>query len=117
MIDTIQNFFEQKELYHKLTKRVETLEALLEAKQKQDHSTSKETSSSSTPSNSPVDFSKIKGIGKVIAGKLVIHGFHNFEQIAELTDEEIPSLEEKLGLFPGKIERDNWRGQAEKLSD
>jgi len=41
------------------------------------------------------DLTKIKGIGKVYAGKLNDEGIHTFEDVANMTDEQIAMMEEK----------------------
>ena len=60
------------------------------------------------------DLTQINGIGPVIAEKLNALGFTTIEQIANLTDEEIPGIDEKLS-FKGRIERENWVQQAKDL--
>ncbi len=60
------------------------------------------------------DLTQINGIGPVIAEKLNALGFTTIEQIANLTDEEIPAIDEKLS-FKGRIEREEWVQQAKDL--
>lgn len=68
----------------------------------------------SVSSTSTDDLKKIKGIGKVIEGKLHRIGYHSLEQIASLDEAEIERIEEEIS-FPGRIARDNWIAQAKKL--
>lgn len=63
------------------------------------------------------DLKKIKGIGKVLEGKLYKLGITSYEQIAALDKQGIEKLNEKLDGFPGRIERDDWVGQAKRLLD
>ncbi len=56
----------------------------------------------------------IKGIEDVYEKKLNELGIIKFEQIANLTDEQIAWLDEKLNLR-GRFEREDWAGQARAL--
>lgn len=60
------------------------------------------------------DLTLIKGIGKNIEARLNEMGIYTYEQISQLTDEQIHQLSEALA-FPGRIERDDWVGQAKRL--
>ena len=62
------------------------------------------------------DLKKISGVGPVLEKKLHEAGYTTYRQIAELTPEQIAELDEKLN-FKGRIERDDWVGQAKKLMD
>ena len=57
------------------------------------------------------DLKKIKGIGKVNEGRLNGFGIWHFDQIAGWTDEEVEWVNNFL-TFPGRIEREDWIGQA-----
>lgn len=61
------------------------------------------------------DLTKMKGLGKVFAGKLTAEGITTFKQIASLKKAEIEALEEKLGAA-GKFEKNDWVGQAKDLA-
>jgi predicted flap endonuclease-1-like 5' DNA nuclease len=61
------------------------------------------------------DLTQIEGIGSFIAEKLNSVGIFSFKQIAELNEADIQKLTEAIDFFPGRIERDNWVGQAQKL--
>ena len=57
------------------------------------------------------DLTRIKGIGKVLSGKLNGLGITTFRQIADFTDEDVTRLNRDLKL-PGRIERERWIEQA-----
>jgi len=60
------------------------------------------------------DLKKVKGIGPVYEGKLNELGIYTFEQIAKLNDEAREAVEVLTG-FPGRVEREDWIGQAKLL--
>jgi large subunit ribosomal protein L21 len=60
------------------------------------------------------DISLIGGIGPVLVKKLNAEGITTFKQIAELTEEQIKELDEKLNLR-GRIQREEWVEQAKEL--
>jgi predicted flap endonuclease-1-like 5' DNA nuclease len=62
------------------------------------------------------DLKQIKGIGPVFEEKLNSLGIFTFEQISRLDDESIEAVE-SLTNFPGRVEREDWIGQAKKLMD
>ena len=61
------------------------------------------------------DLKKIKGIGAAIEQKLNEVGIYNYQQIANFTSKDINELTDLIKFFPGRIERDDWVGQAYKL--
>lgn len=61
------------------------------------------------------DLTKIDGIGPYIEQKLNEIGIYNFDQISRFKEEDIRVLTELIDFFPGRIERDDWIGQAESL--
>lgn len=61
------------------------------------------------------DLTQIKGIGKDIAHKLHELGIRTFEQIGQLTIQDIERISAALPAFPGRIQRDDWVGQARRL--
>jgi len=63
----------------------------------------------------PDDLKKIKGVGKVLEGKLNAAGIFHFWQVAALKADQIKDLEEEMS-FPGRIERDDWVAQAKDLA-
>lgn len=60
------------------------------------------------------DLKKISGVGPKLEQVLNKKGIHSYAQIASMSDAEIVSVGESLG-FPGRIERDDWVGQAKAL--
>ena len=64
----------------------------------------------------PDDLKRIKGIGPVIERMLHRLGIFHFRQIAAFTDENIRWVEHYIA-FPGRINREDWLGQAAKMAD
>ena len=62
------------------------------------------------------DFVLLKGIGPKLAGLLHARGFTRFEQLAHLTPAEIALLDQQLGAFRGRIQRDRIVEQAAFLA-
>jgi len=58
---------------------------------------------------------KIKGIGKTVEEKLNNIGIYSFKQITNFNAQDIQDITELTKLFSGRIERDDWIGQAYKL--
>ncbi len=63
------------------------------------------------------DLTMIKGIGSFIEKKLNAVGIFTFEQISKLDASDIEMLTTAIEFFPGRIERDDWVGQAARLHD
>ena len=61
------------------------------------------------------DLTRIMGIGPYIEQKLNEIGICNYEQISRLSEADIQVVTELIDFFPGRIERDNWVGQAKAL--
>ncbi|WP_432410464.1 hypothetical protein [Rasiella sp. SM2506] len=61
------------------------------------------------------DLTKINGIGPYIEQKLNDIGIYTYAQISELSLRDIELITEMIDFFPGRIERDNWVGQAKSL--
>lgn len=61
------------------------------------------------------DLTKMKGLGKVFAGKLEAEGITSFAQIAKMKKADIEALEEKIGAA-GKFESNDWVAQAKELA-
>ncbi len=70
-----------------------------------------QTKTSSTPTTD--DLKKLSGVGPVMEKKLHDMGITSFEQIANLTKQEIHDIDAKLGI-KGKIE-DTWISEAKNL--
>ena len=58
----------------------------------------------------------IEGVGPFLEKKLNDIGIFSFAQIAALSTEEIQQLTRNIGHIPGRIEQDDWVGQAAKLN-
>ncbi|HKK73802.1 MAG TPA: helix-hairpin-helix domain-containing protein [Saprospiraceae bacterium] len=63
------------------------------------------------------DLNQIEGIGPFIEKKLNDIGVYSFEQIAEWAPEDIITVTQQLNYFEGRIEKDDWVGQAKKFRD
>lgn len=61
------------------------------------------------------DLKVIKGIGPFIEKKLNSIGIYTYRQIAAFTEEDEDKVNEVIEFFPGRIRRDNWRGQSADL--
>jgi len=61
------------------------------------------------------DLTKIEGVGPFIAKKLNEVGITSFAQISKMDQPEIDRITKAIQFFPGRIERDDWVGQARKL--
>jgi len=59
---------------------------------------------------------RIKGVGKVLEKLLNETGIYHFDQIANLTKEEVSWLDNSMA-FPGRIERENWVEQAKVFAE
>jgi len=66
------------------------------------------------PKGEPDDLKKLSGVGPKLEEKLNKLGITTYEQVANFTDEEIAFVDETLN-FKGRIERDDWTGQAKAL--
>ncbi|WP_299782881.1 hypothetical protein [uncultured Roseobacter sp.] len=62
------------------------------------------------------DLKKISGVGPKLEETLNSLGIWHFDQVASLTQDDIAWVDERL-RFKGRIERDDWVGQAKKLAD
>jgi ABC-type branched-subunit amino acid transport system ATPase component/predicted flap endonuclease-1-like 5' DNA nuclease len=67
------------------------------------------------PALVPDDIIAIKGIGPVNKKKLNDHGIYRFDQIAAWKKADIKAVEAYLE-FDGRIEREDWIGQAKQLA-
>ena len=61
------------------------------------------------------DLKRIKGVGPFIEKKLNAIGIFSFDQISRFTKEDMQVVTELISFFPGRIERDDWKGQANVL--
>ncbi|MEJ2681678.1 MAG: helix-hairpin-helix domain-containing protein [Gammaproteobacteria bacterium] len=60
------------------------------------------------------DLKQIAGIGPKLAAVLADRGLKTFADIASLNEAQLAALDAELGL-DGRVERDNWSGQAKAL--
>lgn len=67
------------------------------------------------PEGEPDDLKKISGVGPVLEKKLHAFGITKFAQVAAFTKADIDMVDDALS-FKGRIERDDWVGQAAKLA-
>jgi len=65
--------------------------------------------------NNSDDLTKLNGIGPYIEQRLNDIGIYNYDQISRLTPDDIRKITELIDFFPGRIERDDWVGQAYSL--
>jgi predicted flap endonuclease-1-like 5' DNA nuclease len=61
------------------------------------------------------DLTEIKGIGPAFQRKLNTLDIFSFKQISEMSGEAVTRLAEAIEVFPDRIHRDNWIGQATRL--
>ena len=62
------------------------------------------------------DLTEIKGIGSFLEKKLNALGIFTFEQVSHFDTNLIEKVTAAIEFFPGRIERDNWVGQASQLT-
>lgn len=62
------------------------------------------------------DLKRIKGIGSVLEQTLNTLGIQRFDQVANMSVEQIEELSGYLGAFAGRVERDQWIEQARQLA-
>jgi predicted flap endonuclease-1-like 5' DNA nuclease len=61
------------------------------------------------------DLTEIKGIGPAFQRKLNALDIFSWRQLSELDGESVERLAELIEVFPDRIHRDNWIGQATRL--
>ena len=61
------------------------------------------------------DLTLINGVGPFLEKKLNNIGIYTYEQISGLNGETIADVTEAIEFFPGRIEKDDWVGQANRL--
>ena len=66
------------------------------------------------PKGEPDDLTQISGVGEELTKRLNKLGITKFEQIANFSDEDLARVDEVLN-FKGRIEREDWVGQAQGL--
>jgi endonuclease G, mitochondrial len=68
------------------------------------------------PDGAEDDLTNIRGIGPSLKRLLNANGIFHYHQVAAWSDVEIEIVSNLL-RFPGRIERDNWVGQAQALAN
>lgn len=68
------------------------------------------------PTGEADDLKKIKGVGPKLVTMLKEQGITTYAQIAAWSDADIARIDETLGRFKGRIERDQWVEQAKLLA-
>lgn len=58
------------------------------------------------------DLTRIKGLGPKAAGILNGIGIHRYAQLAELDADRTAEVDRRMGVFQGRITRDQWVEQA-----
>lgn len=64
----------------------------------------------------PDNLKRIGGIGVIIERRLNALGIYRYDQIAAWTDADVERVDTELD-FPGRIEREEWREQAQILAE
>ena len=64
----------------------------------------------------PDDLTRIKGLGPKAAAQLKLLGITRFAQLGALGTAESNALDEQMGVFRGRLERDRWIEQARYLA-
>jgi predicted flap endonuclease-1-like 5' DNA nuclease len=70
----------------------------------------------STPAGPPDDLTRLKGVGPKLAAQLAESGVTRYDQIARLNPNEVALLDERMGAFRGRIERDRLVEQARYMA-
>ena len=63
------------------------------------------------------DLKAIRGIGPALERRLQQHGIYRYQQLAEMTMEELADIARKLAIAPQLAERDAWIQQARDLQE
>ncbi len=61
------------------------------------------------------DLKLISGVGPALEKKLNELGIFTFEQVSEFDAEMVQEVNDAIEFFPGRVQRDDWVGQAKKL--
>jgi len=67
------------------------------------------------PAGEPDDLKKISGVGPALEKKLHALGITKYEQVANFTADDVAKVDDALS-FKGRIDREDWIGQAKKLA-
>jgi predicted flap endonuclease-1-like 5' DNA nuclease len=69
-----------------------------------------------TPTTGGDDLARIKGVGPKLVTLLGQLGVTSFAEIAVWSEAEINRIDAQLGVFAGRIRRDNWVEQCQFLA-
>ncbi|PKP25808.1 MAG: hypothetical protein CVU03_06580 [Bacteroidetes bacterium HGW-Bacteroidetes-2] len=61
------------------------------------------------------DLTLITGVGPFVEEKLNNIGIYTYDQISRFTEDDIKTVTKLIEFFPGRMERDDWVGQAKNL--
>ncbi len=61
------------------------------------------------------DLTQIRGISPYLAERLTKIGIRTLEQISRLDEDQIHLVNDALEILPGRIRREDWVGQSQKL--
>jgi predicted flap endonuclease-1-like 5' DNA nuclease len=61
------------------------------------------------------DLTQIGGVGPFMQQQLYDAGIYSYEQISQFEKAQIDHITREIGYFPGRIEKDDWVGQAKAL--
>lgn len=61
------------------------------------------------------DLKRINGVGPFIEKKLNTLGIFTYKQVSQFDEDLSNNVTDAIEFFPGRIQRDNWVGQAAKL--
>lgn len=64
----------------------------------------------------PDDLTRIKGLGPKAAAQLKLLGITRFAQLGALDTAQCEALDERMGVFRGRLQRDRWVEQARYLA-
>jgi predicted flap endonuclease-1-like 5' DNA nuclease len=67
-------------------------------------------------SSPPDDLQRLKGVGPKLVARFAENGIIRYDQLARLNPNEIALLDERMGPFRGRIERDRLIEQARYLA-
>ncbi len=69
-----------------------------------------------TSSDGSDDLLQLKGVGPKLNDRLKELGITSYAQIAGWSDADVARIDDQLGTFKGRIQRDNWIDQAQLLN-
>ncbi len=61
------------------------------------------------------DLKLISGVGPALEKKLNDLGIFTFKQVSEFDGDMVETVNDAIEFFPGRVQRDDWVGQAKKL--